>query len=117
MWCPKTNRDGSRNAFYEMMLRAEPGDIVFSFRGRMITHIGVVIAEAYEAAKPAAFGSSGDGWLDIGWMVLVTYEKARASFMPSLHMTELSPLLPKKYSPLQASGNGKQFYFTTLTEN
>jgi putative restriction endonuclease len=116
MWCPKTNADGSRNVNYEMMRNVEPGDVVFSFRERAITHIGIVISTAYEARKPVAFGARGAGWLDLGWMVRVEYESVRRSFMPSMHMELLRPLLPSKYSPLQPDGRGNQMYFTTLSE-
>lgn len=116
MWCPKTNANGSRNINYKMMRTVEPGDVVFSFRNRMITHIGIVISGAFDARKPTAFGASGAGWLDLGWKVIVEYEPVPTRFTPAMHMNKLLPLLPDKYSPLQKNGAGNQIYFTTLSD-
>jgi putative restriction endonuclease len=116
MWCPKTNRNGTKNASYEMMRAVEPGDVVFSFRDKSITHVGVVTSEAYEAQKPTTFGTAGAGWLELGWMVNVEYEAVPRSFIPSMHMNVIGPLRPKKHSPLQATGRGNQKYFATLPD-
>ena len=114
IWCPKLNRNGAHNPNYEMMRNVEPGDILFSFRDRAITHIGVIVSRAFDAQKPADFGASGRAWDDIGWKVLVEYEGLKAGFMPVAHMETLLPLLPKRYSPLQEDGRGNQMYFTTI---
>jgi putative restriction endonuclease len=116
MWCPKTNTNGQRIPYYEMMRTVEPGDIVFSYSKRTITHIGVVTSQAFEARKPTAFGASGDGWLDLGWMVLVEYEHVAREFSPIMHMDALRQLLPKKYSPIRPDGVGNQFYFATIPD-
>jgi putative restriction endonuclease len=116
MWCPKTNKNGSVNPNYEMMRSVEPCDIVFSFQDKFITHVGVIVSEAFEARKPADFGTRGDGWLELGWKVLVEYEGVRTKFMPSVHMDQIAPVLPERYSPLLVSGRGNQMYFTTLPQ-
>jgi putative restriction endonuclease len=115
-WCPRTNKNGRRSPHYEMLRNVQPGDVVFCFRNKKITHIGVVVSECFEARKPNSFGKRGDGWLDLGWMLLVEYESVARSFIPSVHMDVIGPLLPGKYSPLQASGRGNQMYFTTLPD-
>ena len=117
MWCPKTNQNNTRNAYYDMMRDVKPGDVVFSFRDRSIAHIGIVTSEAFEARKPTSFGAAGAGWLELGWMVRVEYETVPRSFMPAMHMDVLGPLLPDKYSPVQADGRGNQMYFTTLPDD
>jgi hypothetical protein len=48
MWCPKTNKKGGVNPNYEMMRSVEPGDLVFSFQGKSITHVGITVSEAFE---------------------------------------------------------------------
>ena len=98
------------------MRNVELGDVVFCFRDKTITHIGIVVSECFEARKPNAFGKRGDGWLDIGWMVLIEYEGVPSGFIPAMHMNVIGPLLPRKYSPLQADGRGNQMYFTTLSD-
>jgi hypothetical protein len=114
MWCPKTNQNGTKNAYYDMMRDVKPGDVVFSFRDKSIAHIGIITSEAFEARKPTSFGAAGAGWLELGWMVNVEYEAVPRSFIPSMHMEVIGPLRPKKYSPLQAKGRGNQMYFATL---
>lgn len=114
IWCPKLNRNGAQNPNYEMMRNVEPGDVLFSFQGRTITHVGVIVSHAFDAQKPADFGASGRDWDDIGWKVLVEYESVGVGFMPAMHMDTLLPLLPKKYSPIQEDGRGNQMYFTTI---
>jgi hypothetical protein len=114
MWCPKTNQHGTKNACYDMMRDVQPGDVVFSFRDKSIAHIGIITSVAFEARKPTSFGAAGAGWLELGWMVKVEYEAVPRTFMPAMHMEVLAPLLPDKYSPLQADGRGNVMYFATL---
>jgi putative restriction endonuclease len=41
LWSPKTKADGSKNPFYENMLRIEPNDVVFSFCDTYIKAAGL----------------------------------------------------------------------------
>lgn len=115
MWCPKTKSNGARNPFYEMMRSVEVGDVVFSFRNGLITNIGIVVSECFEARKPE-FGRRGEGWLDLGWKVLVEYDSVPAGFLPKLHMDVLRPLLPTMYSPMKPDGSGYERYFMNLSD-
>ena len=118
LWSPKRNANGARNPFYEYMRGVASGDIIFSFAGTRIAAIGVAQSTAYEAPKPAEFGSAGPNWSAIGWKVAVRFFRMNNPIRPADHMDRLGPMRPKKYSPLQASGRGNQgVYLTLLPDN
>ena len=108
IWSPKTRQDGARSHFYDNMTKVKPGDIVFSYANALIQDVGVATASAITANKPSEFGSSGDGWAPEGWLVSVEFHKARRPLRPKHYIGQIAPLLPKKYSPIQANGNGNQ---------
>jgi len=114
LWSPKRSKGDRRNPFYEFMLGVQPGDIVFSFAGTVIPAIGVAQSTAYEFPKPIEFGASGKNWERVGWKVAIRYFDMSNIVRPADHMNVLRPLLPEKYSPLQSSGRGKEFYLTTV---
>jgi putative restriction endonuclease len=107
MWSPKRNANGARNQFYDNMLEVEPGDIVFSFYDTRLQHVGVATAGAETAPKPD-FGTAGENWSQEGWLVGVEFTKLQNPPRPKDHIGRIGPLLPAKYSPLQANGNGLQ---------
>jgi putative restriction endonuclease len=108
LWSPKTKRNGSRNPFYDTMPQVQPGDLVFSFSKTYIKAIGTASETATTAPKPVEFGTAGANWSNTGWHVPVDFVKVSNPIRPKDHMGRLRPTLPKKYSPLQAKGNGNQ---------
>lgn len=108
LWSPKAKADGSRNQFYENMRSVMPGDIVFSFCDTYIKAVGLAVSEAFTAGKPKIFGSTGEHWSQEGWQVDVEFTRAESPIRPKEHMSLLAPLLPDKYAPIQADGNGLQ---------
>lgn len=114
LWSPKRNRNNGRNPFYDFMREVAPGDVIFSFADTFIKAIGVASSHAYEAPKPREFGQAGAYWDNIGWRVDVRFAELRGAIRPVEHMSRLAPLLPTKYSPLQASGGGLQGVYLTL---
>jgi len=108
LWSPKKNSNGARNQFYENMRMVAPGDIIFSFREATIAAIGVAQSYGYESPKPAEFADAGAYWGNIGWRVDVNYVPPTRVVEPRRHMHLLGALLPERYSPLQANGNGNQ---------
>ena len=110
LWSPITNNRGQRNAAYDFMTEIQAGDVVFSFAGTEIRAVGTALGGAFEASKPTVFGSAGDSWATTGWRVPVDFTRVDSPIKPSQHMEILAPLLPAKYSPLQASGFGNQQY-------
>jgi hypothetical protein len=117
LWSPKRNRNGARNQFYENMRRVAPGDLVFSFRDTRIGAIGVACSNGYDARKPTEFGQAGAQWSDEGWRVDVRYVELLHPIRPKDHIAAIRPLLPERYSPLQADGGGLQsVYLASLPD-
>lgn len=109
LWSPKANANGARNQSYDNMARAKPGDVVFSYARGSVGAVGVVRAGATTAPKPVEFGSTGSNWSDVGWFLQVSFLDARTAIRPKEHLALIGPLLPTKYSPIQAAtGNGNQ---------
>lgn len=118
LWSPKRKAHGGRNPFYEYMREVAPGDLVFSFQGTYIRAIGVARSTAYEAPKPAEFGTAGTNWSHIGWRIDVHFTPLVNQIRPANHMDLLVRVLPDLYSPLQATGRGNQgVYLTRLSQD
>lgn len=113
LWSPKRKANGSRNPFYEFMREVAPGDLVFSFAETRILAVGVATSYAYEAAKPVEFGAAGRNWEAIGWRVDVSFQQIPSHFRPKDWIELLRPLMPSKYAPLDANGNGSQSIYLT----
>ena len=117
LWSPKRNANGARNPFYETMREVSPGDLVFSFVDTRIFAIGIAESYCYESPKPEEFGDAGLNWERIGWRVRVHFKQLSNTIRPKDHISLLRPLLPDRYSPLQANGNGIQsVYLTELSQ-
>lgn len=55
-------------------------------------------------------------WDRIGWKIRVNFFEMQNKIRPKDHMAIFTTILPVKYSPLQASGNGNQgIYLTELS--
>ncbi len=113
LWSPKRNANGARNHFYEFMREVAIGDIVFSFVDTKIFAIGVAQSYCWESPKPIEFGTAGMNWENIGWKVRVNFVQLRHQVRPKDHMGILASLLPTKYSPLRANGDGLQSVYLT----
>jgi putative restriction endonuclease len=113
LWSPKRNANGGRNPFYESMREVSPGDSVFSFVDTRIAAIGIAKSYCWECPKPTEFGSTGQNWENIGWRVNVSFVRLLNNIRPKDHMVVLRAVLPDRYSPLQANGNGIQSIYLT----
>lgn len=114
LWSPKLKANGHRNPFYEYMREVAPGDVVFSFVDGWIKTVGIIASHCYEAPKPHEFGQVGAYWNQVGWRVDVRFHELTSAVRPADHMTQLAPLLPKRYAPLRANGHGLQSIYLTL---
>ena len=90
------------------MREVAPGDIIFSFRDTRIAALGIARSYCYESPKPTEFGTAGSYWESIGWKIDVNFRELNNRIHPKSHIGELCGLLPKKYSPLRANGDGLQ---------
>lgn len=117
LWSPKLRKGGVRHPYYEFMREVAPGDLIFSFCDTQIRAFGIARSHAYECPKPEAFGEAGRNWERIGWRVDVSFHELASTFRPKDWMPRLAPLLPARYSPLLANGNGLQsVYLTSIPE-
>jgi hypothetical protein len=114
MWSPKTNKGGGYSQYYQNMTEVSLGDIVFSYADTLIKAVGVVSAPARSAEQPKEFGKAGAAWGLDGWLVQVDYEELSAPIKPKDHIGTFAPLLPEKYSPIRADGNGNQVYLCEI---
>ncbi len=105
MWSPKQNANGARDPLYDNMHEVSPSDIVSSFCDTRIKAIGVVTAAAQTGPKPE-FGIAGSNWSKEGWFVPVESCTLNNQIRPKDHIPIIRPLLPSRYSPLQANGDG-----------
>ena len=112
LWSPKTRADGGKNYFYKTMEEVRPGDLVFSYCETYIKAIGVVQRPAVTAPKPD-FRTAGSNWSNEGWYVEVEFSELSNPVKPKDFMDQINPLLPEKYAPLQANGNGLQGIYLT----
>jgi putative restriction endonuclease len=118
LWSPKRNSNGGRNPFYESMREVAPGDLIFSFVDTRIIAVGIAKSYCWECPKPVEFGSAGRNWENVGWRVNVSFATLLNKTRPKDHMGILRAVLPDRYSPLQANGNGIQsIYLTELSLN
>ena len=113
LWSPKRNANGARNPFCESMREVSPGDIIFSFVDTRIAAIGVARSYCWEIPKPTEFGDAGQNWENVGWKVKVRFSILVHNVRPKDHMDVLRVVLPARYSPLQATGNGLQSVYLT----
>ena len=73
-----------------------------------IAALGIARSYCYESPKPTEFGTAGSYWEAIGWKIDVSFRELTNRIHPKSHIGELRGLLPKKYSPLRANGDGLQ---------
>ena len=116
LWSPKRNANGARNPFYESMREVSPGDVIFSFVDTRIAAIGIAQSYCWESPKPLEFGEAGQNWENIGWKVEIRFTTLVNKVRTKDHMDVLRAVLPSRYSPLQANGNGVQSIYLTEIE-
>lgn len=108
IWCPKRRKDGARHHFYETLREVQRGDLVFSYAYAHLQAVGVAKLPCYSCPRPDEFGRVGQAWNDRGWRVDVDFRRFTTPLKVSTVATQFAPLLPKKYSPIQADGGGNQ---------
>jgi len=87
--------------------------LIFSFVDTRVAAIGIAKSYCWERPKPTEFGSTGQNWENIGWRVNVSFVSLLNKIRPKDHMDVLKAVLPQRYSPLQANGNGIQSIYLT----
>jgi hypothetical protein len=109
LWSPKESKKSANSESCNNMTRVMPGDVVYSFADAAIRAVGMVLGRAHEAPKPAEFGTAGvQRGKTAGWQVSVRFRELDTPLRPKDHAAELAAVLPKKHSPIRASGYGNQ---------
>ena len=101
LWSPrkksnKKRRAGTQGELLDNLTRVRAGDLVFSFAEGVVNAVGVALARAREAP--------GKLEAESGWQIDVRFGELSAPLRPRDHLRELAPVLPRKHSPLRASG-------------
>jgi putative restriction endonuclease len=76
---------------------------------------GIVASNCYECPKPAEFGDVARTGTRSDGRFWVNFVRMENQIRPRKHIGVLGPLLPDKYSPLQASGRGNQIYLAEIS--
>lgn len=113
LWAPLATANGREYPPYSNMRLARAGDIVFSYAGSQICHVGVVDAEAYPSLKPDY--ASKAPWANDGLLLPVTFSALAQPIVPKQHLDAIGPLLAEKYAPIQANGNGNLSYLSSIS--
>jgi putative restriction endonuclease len=115
IWSPTKNKNGSRNQSYLNLTLVNVGDIVYSFSNALIKAIGFVESGVENRSVPEEFGAIGKKWNKEGYLVKIKWLKLESYFKPKDNINLIEKFLPKKYSPIQKSGNGNQgIYLASL---
>ncbi|MCC7461740.1 MAG: HNH endonuclease [Gammaproteobacteria bacterium] len=117
LWSPKCNRSGSVNESYANMARVRRGDTVLSCVAGELRAVGIVLAGARAAVRPADHGLvESDGSGESGWRVPVRLQLLDEPLRIKEHAAALAAVLPARYSPIRASGDGNPgVYLAQLT--
>lgn len=116
MWCPKRNKRGNQNHFWETMREVRPGDLVLSYAGAAVQGFGFAKTHCYSCPRPDEFGKVGEAWISTGWRVDVDFQRFSSPFRTIGNMENLAGLLPRKYSPIKNDGQGNQNYLSEVSE-
>jgi putative restriction endonuclease len=98
------------------MREVAPGDLILSFVDTKVVAVGIAESFCFESPKPTEFGTTGSNWENVGWKISVRFTSLLNQVRPKNHMEIIANVLPPRYSPLQANGNGLQgIYLTELS--
>ena len=114
MWSPITDKNGNRLQAYDNMKALTPGDIVFSHNKNALRAIGVVQSKSYLGPQPDFEGTGSADWSEEGWHCDVSFTELPNPIEYKNHFSEIQPLLPEKFSPLDRNGKAVLSYLFTL---
>ncbi len=116
LWSPVRKSNGRSNPFWDNMLIATPGDVVFAYAKQQVKAIGIVQKKAYASPKPANFENSSNNWAQIGWLVEVEFIELTNPVIPRDHLASIEEYLVDKSAPLDVTGRGKERYLVKIVE-
>lgn len=116
MWSPLAKADGKLHNSYENMPKMQPGDLVFSHVKNFIRAIGIVQSKAFISPQPNFEGSGSASWADSGWQCDVAFTELDSPLDYRIHLNQIRPLLPSKFSPLDKNGNAVLSYLFEISQ-
>jgi hypothetical protein len=102
LWAPVRNRSGQTPHHWATVPHVKAGDTIFCSVEQTIAAVAVAATDAYSSPRPEF--RSDVSWESDGYRVDVQYEDVQPRLRIAAVRDELVPLLPPKYSPLQADG-------------
>jgi hypothetical protein len=90
-----------------------PGDVVFSYVGRNLIAVSVVRSQPFQSSRPAEFKAE-ELWEREGQRVDVQYTDIGPPLSIPSVISQLAPLMPPRYGPLDRNGDGNQGYLFRL---
>ncbi|MFZ5480642.1 MAG: hypothetical protein ACOZNI_28020 [Myxococcota bacterium] len=117
LWAPSADRDGKRKPDWLAVGEVRRGDVVYSCRARIITHVLVATADGAAARRPAPPYPHPDGATSDGNSVAVRYaELPRPRVALDTIKREALELFTGPGGPLDQRGHGNMGYLYRLNE-
>ena len=116
LWAPLKDRGGKTPHHWARMNDLLPGDIVFSYVGQAIVAFSYISTAAHPSARPHP-SKPGLEWQDEGLRANARYCDLNPPIQLNRFATDILPILPKIYSPLDLNGEGNQGYLYPLPPN
>ena len=110
---PNYDKRGCRPFHWDNMNEVQVKDVVFSYVKRNIVAISVAETKAYDIERHEEFRIQ-DQWENNGKKIDAQYNDLENPISIDKVKSDLLPLLPSKYSPLQSDGRGNQGYLFRL---
>lgn len=111
LWAPKKDAGGRTPFHWANMKKVREGDVVYSYVNQSICAVGVATSQAHDFVRPAVFERN---WERDGWRITVEYRDIRPPKPLADFVSELIPLLPPRYGPLDV--NGRVGYLFDLSQ-
>ncbi|WP_409300188.1 HNH endonuclease [Peribacillus sp. SCS-155] len=114
IWTPQLDRRGMKQHSWERMKEVETGDRIFHYVKGEIVAISIVREGCTLSSKPAAAQMNFSD--EEGYLVNLEYFELDSSLKIRENFTQISPVLPVKYSPFQEDTTGNHGYLYPCNE-
>ncbi|HEV2606191.1 MAG TPA: DUF3553 domain-containing protein [Microvirga sp.] len=113
LWAPKRDAAGRTPFHWANMMKVRKGDVVYSYVNQSICAVGVATSQAHDFMRPEVFEKE---WERDGCRVTMEYRDVRPPKPLADFVSELMPLLPPQYGPLNVNGHGAMGYLFELPQ-
>ncbi len=117
LWAPTTNAAGAREPDWVTVGKVRAGDLLYSSRNRVVTHVLVASEDGRPANRPPAPYPKPDGQSDVGNRVSVEFVSLNRPWLSLRKIAaEALPFFTGAGGPLDRRGNGNVGYLYELAE-